>query len=229
MQCRDHIEIDRFNSLICISRCHWPCTQIFFIGIFGRIQCARLKWKDLFVNAEFVGCTSFELTMCWLASHLKTASCSSSRMSGGTVPISVALFMSNVRFKNKYRSNKCASSSVDTNENAVPCRPARAHRPWKFNKFFLSNKIQSDQSFIYKIEISLTNSMHKQFWFAWKMNVDHIVKWRDIDTTSRNVSDNQNRNFIQAKPSRVDFPCRCIHARINECICDFGLIQHLKR
>lgn len=91
------------------------------------------------------------LTMCWFASHRKTASCSSSSTSGGTVPISVVFFISNVRFKKRYKSKRCASSSVDTSEKAVPCRPALAQRPTIQNWQWFISKLRFFTNFFPEI------------------------------------------------------------------------------
>lgn len=147
------------------------------------------------------------LTMCWLESHLRTASCSSSRTSGGTVPISLVFLMSNVLFRKRYKSSRWASSSVDTNENAVPCRPALAQRPeirilglfssQKPFKIAISERLLpgfdiktetvDNELTNFRVFTILTDSMDKQLWFAWEMNVDHVVQLWNIDTTGRDI------------------------------------------
>lgn len=133
------------------------------------------------------------LTICSSPSHLTTASCSSSRRSGGTVPISLVLLISNVRFKNRCKSNKCASSSVETSEKAVPWRPARAQRPIQY---FTNLKKKKKLLLIHQkqkgLMIILTNSMNEQFWFTREMNIDYIVQTGNVNTSSSNIGYNEH-------------------------------------
>lgn len=73
-----------------------------------------------------------------------------------------------------------------------------------------------------------SDSVHEQFRFSGEVNVHHVVQARDINSSGGDVRDDEHRDLIQPEPRRVDLTRRGVHARVNHCVRDVCLVEHLR-
>lgn len=60
------------------------------------------------------------------------------------------------------------------------------------------------------------------------MDIDDIIQTGYVNTTSCNISDNENRHFFVLKFRWIDFTSRWIHCRIDQRVADVGFGQNLR-